>query len=475
MTSQGGIPPIPHPPGPIGPATAAELADPGWAWAAYEPDARRPWNMALAAHLYRRAAFGADWEQLQRAISEGPQRTVDGLLRPEADVQAFNRTCDEYEDAAAGSLDGLRAWWLRRMIETPHPLLEKMTLFWHGHFATNGDAVKQPRLMREHIRLLRRHALGSFDALLRGICRDPALLLWLGADANRKAAPSDSLVRPLMETFTLGPGNFSDEDVREAARAFTGWFVLRNQLRYLPREHDDAVGHILGRQGRFTGDDVVQIVLEQSATPRTLVRKLYRWLICETEDPAETLIAPLAQSLAEDYRVSGVLETMLRSNLFFSRLSYRARIKCPVEFAVGIIHALEGMVSTTRLAQDVAELGQDLCHPPTVKGWRGGWHWIDSATLVRRHNLCLALLRGGDPYGDKLDPWAVARRHGCATAESAAQFLLELFLQDDLAPGVRGALPQDVQAHATDGDGEPGAVLRRLTHAIVTLPEYHLA
>jgi len=465
----------PHPTAEIYSATARELADPGWAWARYEPDARRPWNLALAAHLYRRAAFGADWAHLQQAVSDGPQRTVEKLLGPQIDVEAFDRTYDEYEDIAAGSVDGLRAWWLRRMIETPHPLQEKMTLFWHGHFATNGGVLNQPRLMREHVRLLRRHALGSFDSLLQAISRDPALLIWLGADTNRKAAPSEGFVRPLMETFTLGPGNFSDQDVQEAARAFTGWLVLRDRLRYIRREHDEAAMDILGRRGHFTGDDVIRIVLEQPATPRTLVRKLYRWLLGEMEEPGEALIAPLAESFARDYSVSRVVETMLRSNLLFSRQSYRARIKCPVEFAVGIVVALDAMVSTTRLGQDVAGLGQDLCRPPTVKGWAGGRHWIDSASLARYHNLSVALLQGGDPYGKRLDPWAVAHRHGCGTPESAARFLLDLFVQGDLDPGVRDALLQEVQVRTTDNNGEPGVALRHLARVVVTLPEYHLA
>ncbi len=222
-------------------------ADPGRAWAPYEPDAARPWNLALAAHLYRRAAFGAGWEQLQQALADGPQRTVDKLLRPQADVEAFNRRCDESENVAAGSVDSLRAWWLRRMMETPHPLLEKMTLFWQGYFPVNAGEVNNPRLMKEHVQLLRRHALGSFGTLLPAIARDPAMLIWLGAEVNRKAAPNDRFVRPLLETFTLGPGHFAEEDVREATRAFTGRFVLRGQLRDLPQEHDRTAKSILGR------------------------------------------------------------------------------------------------------------------------------------------------------------------------------------------------------------------------------------
>jgi uncharacterized protein (DUF1800 family) len=469
------------PSGLIGLPTAGELADPGWAWAAYEPQARRPWTPALAGHLYRRAAFGANSAQLQQALADGPQRTVDRLLRPAADVEAFNRTYSGYESAAAGSVNALRAWWLRRMIETPHPLLEKMTLFWHSHFAADGGVANSPRLMQAHLDLLRRHALGSFDSLLRALVRDPALLLGLGAGANRKAAPNESLARPLLETFTLGPGHFTEEDVRAAARAFTGWFVLRDQLRYLPQEHDDTAKRILGREGNFSGDDVVRIVLEEPAPARLLVRRLYRWLIGETAEPGEALIAPLTESFAKDYSVSNLVETMLRSNLFFSPQSYRQRIKSPVEFAVGIVRALEGIVSTTELAQTVADLGQNLCHPPTVKGWSGGRYWINTATLAGRSHLARAMLLGEEPYGDRLDPWAVARKYGHATPESAARFLVELFLQDDLEPVVREALLQGVRTAGADSDGTPAETqnpasrLRGFAHAAVTLPEYHLA
>jgi len=458
-------------PAPIGPAPA----DPGWAWAPYEPDARRPWNLALAAHLYRRATFGAGWGQLQQALAQGPQRTVDKLLRPPAEVEAFNRRCDESEDAAAGSVDGLRAWWLRRMMETPHPLLEKMTLFWHSFFAVNADPVNNPRLMKEHVRLLRGHALGFFSSLLPAIARDPAMLAWLGADVNRKATPNDSFVRPLLETFTLGPGHFAEEDVRGAARAFTGRFVLREQLRDLPQEHDETVKSILGREGNFTAADVTRILLEEPATARTVVRRLYRWLISETEEPSDARIAPLAESFAKDFHVEKVVETILRSNLFFSPQAYRQRVKGPLEFGLGIVQALEGMVSATQLAQDVANLGQDLCRPPTVKGWTGGRYWIGTATLVGRHNLAASLLGSGRLYGGKLDPWAVAQKHGYATPEAAARFLLDLLVQADLEPGVREALLQGMRTPATDGDGGAGATLRRLAYAVATLPEYHLA
>lgn len=447
-------------------------SDPDWAWVAYEPDNERPWNLARAGHLYRRAAFGADWEQLQQAFSDGPQETIDKLLRPPANIKAFNASYDEYE-AFATSVNDLRAWWLRRMIQTPHPLLEKMTLFWHSHFATSGAEVKNVRLMRQHVRLLRRQALGSFKKLVEGISRDPAVFTWLGADANRKALPNNSFVRPLMETFTMGPGHFGNMDIQEASRAFTGWFVLRGKLRYIPREHDDGIKHILGKEGNFTSDDVVCILLEQPATPQRLVRKLYRWLISETEEPDAILIAPLAESFAKDYDVLKLIETILRSNLFFSSAAYRRRIKSPVEFALSVVKGLEGVVSTTQLAQDLADLGQNLYHPPTVKGWIGGRHWINSASMAGRNNLALALLRSSGRYEKKLNPRTLAEKYGFSTPESAARLLLELFLQGDLDPRVRETLLKTVQT-TTKADGLDVS-LRRFAHAVITLPEFNLA
>ncbi|MHC4591752.1 MAG: DUF1800 family protein, partial [Planctomycetota bacterium] len=186
-----------------------KLADPAWAWAPYQLGPRQPWDLCWAGHLYRRAAFGANWGELQQALAEGPQRTITRLLRPSADVGTFSRTYDEYEASASDdeTTDALRAWWLRRMMETPHPLLEKMTLFWHDHFATSNTKVKSPLLMRRHVQLLRRHALGSFGALLDAVSHDPAMLTWLDAGANRKADPNKRYARTLLEQFSVGAGH----------------------------------------------------------------------------------------------------------------------------------------------------------------------------------------------------------------------------------------------------------------------------
>lgn len=451
------------------PPTATTRIDPAWAWAPYQPGADRPWDLKRAGHLLRRAGFGATWAELQKALADGPGKTIDRLLAPGPEADAFNRRLDELE-SPGDSVEALRAWWLRRMLETPHPLLEKMTLFWHGHLAASRVRVQGAALMGSYVRTLRKHALGRFDAMLAEVACDPAMLTWLGAGANRRARPTDSLARTLLERFTLGPGKFSEQDVQEAARAFTGWFVFRGEARFIPREHDEGVKRVLGSEGRFAAADVVRIALAQPAAPEFLVRKLYRWLVSETDEPRGELIAPLAGRFAKDYDVAGLVETVLRSNLFFSPGAYRRRVKGPVEYALGILRPLEALAPTERLGHELAELGQGLYEPPTSQGWPGGKHWINQATLLGRARLARELLAAKGPYGGKADPAAVGARHAAGPPARAAEFLLDLYLQGDVAAGVRAKLTEEAASAAAGADG-----LRRFAQAVVTLPEFQLA
>lgn len=451
---------------------ASHHNDPAWAWARYEPTKERPWGLRQAAHLYRRAAFGATWGQLQRALADGPQRTIDKLRKPEDEVARFDRTFDPFEmDASkSASAEASRAWWLRRMIETPFPLLEKMTLFWHGHFAISNARIENGELVGQYLRLLRHQALGRFDVLLDAITREPAVLVGLNGAANRRAKPSENFARMVLEPFALGEGQTSSNDVCHAARAFTGQFVLHKEYRFVDREHDPGTKKIFGQEGNWRGSDVVRIVLQQPVVARRMVAKLYRWLISETEPPSETLLAPLAESFAKDYDVGRLVETMLRSNLFFSPVAYRQRIKSPVEYALGIARGLEGLIPTAPLGQHLASLGQNLCHPPTVYGWEGGRAWINQATLLGRTNLAQALLAGAEPYGDALNPKTLAEKHGRGDVESAGHWLLDLFVQGDVSPEVVEHLKQVALVN-----GDATQRLRRLAHAVVTLPEFQLA
>ena len=449
-------------------------ADGSRAWAVYQPDDRLPWDLRRAAHLYRRAAFGGTWGELQRALKDGPAAAVDRLLRPAVDVAAFQKSFDDY-DRAAGSSDaddGPRAWWLRRMIETPHPLLEKMTLFWHSHFGISRARVAKGALLVKLVHTLHRHALGSYAEMLAAALREPALIVGLDADGNRRGLQNPNLARQLLAQYGPGPGEFDEQDVRETTRALTGWLMLRDDLRFVEREYDDGAKRILGQSGTWNADDAVRIVLQQPATARNIVRRLYRWLISETDEPAAGLLEPLVASLHKDYDIGRLVDTMLRSNWFFSPQAYRQRVKSPVELALSIIRPLEGSVPTLRLGSDLAGAGQDLLRPPTIKGWLGGRYWLNPATMMERVQLAAALLTPGGAYGEGLNPHAVIQRHGQADPAAAVKLLLDLLLGGDLPAEVRERFAQ--RAAGSNAAEVPGR-LRELAQDIVTLPEFQLA
>ena len=203
------------------------------------------------------------------------------------------------ELAPSADLARIQGIWLYRMIFTPHPLRERMTLFWHNHFATSNAKVQNPDLMQRQNDLLRSHALGDFRTLLSSIGKDPAMLIWLDSTVNKKAKPNENYAREVMELFTLGRGKYSEQDIREAARAFTGWFVVRDQFQEIGRQHDDGQKTILKHRGPWGGDDVPGILLAQPACAEFICRKLYGELVSETLPPSDALIAPLAQALRE--------------------------------------------------------------------------------------------------------------------------------------------------------------------------------
>ena len=234
-------------------------SDPTWAWARYEPDAGRPWDARLAAHLLRRAGFGSNLSELDQAKSDGPQKTIDRLIEPNGDLAAFEGVYADYERASEGSFDSLRAWWLRRFLQTPFPLLEKLTLFWHGHFAVSQTEVSRGPLMQRHVKMLREHALGNFTTLLKAVMLDPATLVCLEAQKSRKATPPTALAQTLLTHFTVGEGNFTETDVADTARAFTGWFVFRTRREFLDREFDDGEKNLFGKKGNFTAEEALDI------------------------------------------------------------------------------------------------------------------------------------------------------------------------------------------------------------------------
>ncbi|HVX15172.1 MAG TPA: DUF1800 domain-containing protein [Pirellulales bacterium] len=447
--------------------------DPAWAWAAWQPDAQTTWNRELAAHLYRRAGFAATWRQLEEAVAAGCPATVDRLMAGEPEGGAFDN--DAARSAAAllgsGNPEQLAAWWLYVLVHSPHPLRERLTLFWHGHFATSAAKVTDVRMMYVQNGLFRKHALGRFGAMLDEVSKDPAMLVWLDSTTNHKAHPNENFAREVMELFCLGIGNYSEHDIKEAARAFSGWELRHDRFRFNAHQHDAGQKTVLGQTGAWTGDDVLRILLDQPATGRFLVRKLFRYFVSEMGDPPAGLLEPLAVGLRQhDYDLAWLVRTLLSSNLFYSPHAVRQRIKGPVEFAVGLLRSLESPVNTYALHEDLQKLGQGVLFPPNVKGWDGGTAWINSSTLVGRANLAWAIAGGDGRMKARVAPEKLAALAGVDQAAEKATRLKDLLLACPLPAAVQVQLVSI--ASATDGG--PRQQIARLIHALATLPEYQL-
>jgi uncharacterized protein (DUF1800 family) len=459
--------------------------DPGWAWSAYEPGPGNPWDEKKAGHLLRRAGFGFTLAELEAAVNDGPKKTLARLLAPAEGMERFEKDLAPIEEVIARTNNGgqLRAWWLTRMLYSPHPLREKVTLFWHNHFATSQAKVRDAALMIGQYRLMYRHALGDFSALLRAMAYDPAMLVWLDGAGSKKGSPNENYARELMELFSLGIGHYSEKDIREAARAFTGWTVADGKAVFDPKQHDDGEKAVLGRKGKLGPDDVAELCLAQPACPHFLCARLFRWLVSDVLEPTRELLAPLAKSFRESkWDMAALVERMLASNLFHSRHAYRSRVKSPIEFALGTVRALEGRVGTVALADELEKLGQNVFSPPSVKGWDGGQAWLNGQTLLYRQNLALAFCSTEDPrFGSRLDPAALARRHGKKSDEELVDFFLRLFLQGDVPAKARQRL-LDV-ARKSHGGRAPvfwtaedvaDRRARSLAHLVLSLPEYQL-
>ncbi len=453
--------------------TADSLAsvDPAWAWAPYQPSQSCPWNSTLAAHLYRRAAFGATGTELQRAVKLGAQATIDQLLDPPAEGSELStsREANEAHAARSGDAQGFQAWWLRRLIESGNPLVEKLTLFWHNRFAIGAAATGDLPLFHSHLQTLRGNTLGDFRSLLGALLRDPAMFIALGGSQNRRAQPNLAFARPWLEVFTVGSRAAGAEDIEGVARAFTGCFVYGSQLRFIDREHDDGVWTVLGRRGQCGCAELLDLLASHPQTARNLVRGLFCWFISETALPTDALLQPLADAILLPGGVRTTVRTMLSSNLFFSRRAVGQKIKSPVELAVGLARGLEGTPPCLPLASDLGRLGQQLSEPPTARGWPTGSDWINTISLGARLQLGQDMLNGSREYGKGLDPWPTAEKQGCRTVAEATQFWLELLLQNQLpASSVRTL----IEAAQRERPGSSAA--RRIVTSILCQPEFQL-
>jgi uncharacterized protein (DUF1800 family) len=324
---------------------------------------------------------------------------LDGKSRLEGVPDDFHQLAAIIGQAAADSSspERLKAWWLYRCLFTPHPLQERLTLMWHNHFATSNLKVDDLKLMQRQNETLRKFALSTFGQLLRSMARDPALLTWLDAPQNRKGHPNENLARELMELFSLGIGHYTEDDVKESARALTGWTVRQGEFRDQPAARDDGEKEILGRLGKWSGDDLVEILLQHPATARRLAWRLTREFFGEgiiNDAALDEFAASLRQ---HDLDIRWGVETILRSQQFFAPENIGSRISDPVSFLIAPLRALEcwhSAPSTLVLAEWVSRMGQDLFYPPNVGGWPGGRAWLSTRTIIARAN-CMAALAAG--------------------------------------------------------------------------------
>jgi uncharacterized protein (DUF1800 family) len=381
------------------------------------------WNLTSAAHLLNRAGFGGPPVEIKKLAALNPRRAVSVLLdyekipdstadpawaKPDPEravrIAALRKATPEQrkemqkqeQQLQRQRMIELRGWWLRRMAKGPRPLQEKMTLFWHGHFATSVQKVREAYFMWRQNELFRRLATGNWLQMLAEVARDPAMLIWLDQAQSKKDHPNENFAREVMELFTLGEGHYTEKDVTEAARALTGWSLNRLTEKFVDRPmiHDEGTKTVLGRTGNLDAEDVLEQIVAQPQAALFITGKLWNFFAGEMPSPA------LNAALAAEFRRAGnnfkpVLRTMFLSEEFYDPSIVRHQIKSPVQWLVGSVRMLECELPPPLVSSNlVRDLGQDLFAPPNVKGWDGGLAWITTNTLLARYNESAALAEG---------------------------------------------------------------------------------
>src|SRR5947209_15859279 len=376
-----------------------------------------------AAHLLRRAGFGATSAELDRYAAMTSTMMTESVLSYQstsnAALEAQLPTLDLASDK--GPTPGaVQAWWLQRMVQTARPLEEKMTLFWHGLLTSGLDKAGPAQLYTQN-QLFRKMALANFGDLLKAVSKDPAMMVYLDTETNRKGKPNENYARELMELFTTGIGHYTEDDVRESARAFTGWTLnttpkdRRNATAssFVARYHDDGMKTFLGKTGNFTGDDIVEMLVPLRATAERLTARLFGFFAYPNPDPA--IVHHLADVFQQNrYSIRAVVSEILAMDAFYSEQAYRSLVKSPAEFVAQSLRGLSGGAASPwtsgggpaspspsgggqgggafrQAATAMAPMGQVLFYPPNVAGWPAGSSWINSSTLLSRVNFATAL------------------------------------------------------------------------------------
>jgi len=390
------------------------------------PLPRLKWSRDKAAHLLNRAGFGGTPSEIDAAYARGLAATLSQLVdfdnaaaRVPPPVWAHPRNIREARMELQSKRDqpeerkeqlreiqmtennnilDLRQWWLDRMMNSPAPLLEKMTLFWHGHFATSIEKVKDAYWIWLQNETLRRNALGNFTTLTRQMSRDPAMMIYLDLQQSHKEHPNENWARELMELFTVGIGNYTENDVREAARAFTAYRIdlTTQKFRFAPMQQDRTNKNFMGRTGPLIGDDIIDILVSKPVCAQFIGRKLWRFFV--EDEPTPESVEQIAKTIrAHNFEFRPVLREIFNSELFYSDRAMGSQVKSPVQYVVQTSKTLESPLPSALAAQNaMRQMGQTLFAPPNVKGWDGGKAWITTSTLLFRYNFANYLINGDE-------------------------------------------------------------------------------
>ncbi len=432
---------------------------------------------ARISHLVWRAGFGASPAEMARFRAMGLQATIDHLVDFDAVDDSALETRLASQELDLEKLNHLQRWWLQRMAFSARPLQEKMALFWHGILTSSYRKVgKGPQMLAQN-RLFRSEGMGRYDALLKSISRDPAMMIYLDSRSNKKAAPNENYSRELMELFSLGIGHFTEKDVRESARAFTGWQLkARTEFIFNRGQHDYGIKTFLGRTGRFDGDDIVDIIMAQPAAAEYVCTRL--WSFFAYPDPEPAVVSRLAAIFREnDTEIRPVVRAIFQADEFYSDRAVAALVKGPVELAVGTVRTLAIDTDFKRFDQPIEGMGQVLFDPPNVAGWPGGAAWLNSSALLQRINLAntVATARSGPM---RFHPTALLAGQDLNDADAVVGSLGELLLGGRLREPERrllAAFLESTNNPANGLDGEPlEEKLRSLIYLLLASPDYQL-
>jgi len=377
----------------------------------------------LMAHLMRRAGFGATKTRLEELAQDGYGRTVDSMIHPDTDSEINDAMVRRYfpDQSALHDSSGAGAYWLYRLVSTKDPLREKMAFFWHNIFATGYAKVTNGRPLSDQLKMFRAHGMGTLDNLLLQLSRDPAMIIWLDNIDNHSGAINENYGRELLELFSMGVGNYTEDDIKECSRAFTGWTIanrdyikqlaVRNSIwpygklawryEYDPDDHDAGEKTFLGEKGNFNGEDIIKIICNQPATARFIARHMYHFFVADEppvpawpyKDPQDMEAMDILEKAYFDsgHSISFMLETLFKSDFFRSEDCHYKKIKSPAELVTGVMRLTESVdapqYETKSRQLRMQYMGQTLSNPPSVEGWDGGTAWIDTGALVERMNF----------------------------------------------------------------------------------------